>query len=78
MSSCSSKLLAERAPGVPCVSLGYDRVRFLAAVFPGDTVKIHCEVVGVDPARGRTTAKVEAVNQRGETVAVAEHILKFV
>lgn len=77
MSTGSTKLLEHHRPERPCVSLGYDRIRFLAPVFAGDTITVTYVVTEEDPARDRTLAAVEAVNQRGETVAVATHILKF-
>jgi acyl dehydratase len=60
------------------VSLGYDRIRFLAAVFIGDTIEVSYAIAEVDPARRRSRAKIEVVNQDGKTVAVGEHILKWV
>ena len=59
------------------VSAGYDRVRFLKPVLLGDTVTAHYIVDSVEKERGRSTAKVEVVNQRGETVAVGEHIMRW-
>ncbi len=59
------------------VSAGYDRVRFLKPVMLGDTVTVTYTVASVDKERGRSMAKVEAVNQRGELVAVAEHIMRW-
>ncbi len=59
------------------VSSGYDRIRFLKPVKLGDTVTVHYTVSHVDKARGRSIAKVEAVNQHNETVAVAEHIMRW-
>lgn len=60
------------------VSLGYDRVRFLAPVFLGDTVNVSYRVTKVEPARDRSYGEVSVVNQDGTLVAVAEHILKWV
>jgi len=60
------------------VSLGYDRIRFIKPVFIGDTVTVVYEIKATDPARGRATAAITVTNQHGETVAVAEHILKAV
>ena len=60
------------------VSLGYDRIRFLAPVFLGDTVTINYEIVGIDEQRRRSVADIRVVNQSGELVAVAQHILKWV
>jgi len=59
------------------VSAGYDKLRFLKPVLLGDTVTIVYTVAAVDRARGRSTAKVEAFNQHGELVAVAEHIMRW-
>lgn len=59
------------------VSAGYDRLRFLRPVRLGDTVTVDYTVATVDKARGRSVAKVEVRNQHGETVAVAEHIMRW-
>jgi acyl dehydratase len=59
------------------VSAGYDKLRFLKPVLLGDTVTIVYTVAVVDRARGRSVAKVEALNQHGELVAVAEHIMRW-
>jgi acyl dehydratase len=59
------------------VSAGYDKLRFLKPVLLGDTVTVVYTVSTVDRARGRSVAKVEAVNQKGELVAVAEHIMRW-
>jgi len=81
MSTTSSLIVAtipEMDSGEVPVSLGYDRVRFLKAALIGDTVTINYEVVEVDPERRRTAASVTALNQHGEEIAVARHILKWV
>lgn len=81
MSTTSSMIVADIAydsDGEVPVSLGYDRVRFLRAALIGDTVTVDYEVTGVDPQRSRTTASVSVTNQKGETLAVAQHILKWV
>lgn len=59
------------------VSSGYDKLRFLKPVLLGDTITARYEVIKVDKERGRSIAKVEVVNQNGETVAVAEHIMRW-
>lgn len=59
------------------VSLGYDRLRFVAPVFFGQIVTAHYTITGVDRERRRTTADVTIVNQEGATVAVAEHVMKW-
>ncbi len=60
------------------VSLGYDRVRFLKAVFFGDTITVTYALASVDEARMRSEANVSVRNQRGDLVAVATHIMKWV
>lgn len=77
MSTASTMLLEQANLGRPCVSLGYDRVRFLGPVFAGDTVTITYTVREEQRAAARTVADVVAVNQAGETVGVASHILKY-
>ena len=59
------------------VSSGYNKVRFLKPVFLGDTVTAHYTVKSVDKDGGRSLADVEVVNQHGDTVAVAEHIMRW-
>jgi acyl dehydratase len=80
--STGSTMMVERhgglAQGETPVSVGYDRIRFTAPVFLGDTVTVTYTVAEVDPTRRRTRSKIEVSNQAGEIVAVAEHILKWV
>jgi len=59
------------------VSSGYNKVRFLKPVLLGDTVTAHYRVTSVDKENGRSLADVEVVNQHGDTVAVAEHIMRW-
>lgn len=61
-------------------SYGYDRLRFIKPVFIGDTLTSRCTVKEKrdHPKRadhGVVVELVEAVNQRGETVLAAEHLL---
>jgi 3-hydroxybutyryl-CoA dehydratase len=60
------------------VSLGYDRVRFLAPVFIGDTVNVSYRVTKIEQERDRSYGEISVTNQDGMQVAVAEHILKWV
>lgn len=81
--STTSSLMVDQArdghgKGETPVSLGYDRVRFLGPVFFGDTITVNYRITAIDEVRRRSTAEIEVVNQRGETVAVATHILKWV
>lgn len=80
MSTASTRMieraLARGFDGTP-VSLGYDRIRFLAPVFFGDTVFVTYRLAEVDAARGRTRASIEVKNDRSTLVAVGEHWLKW-
>ena len=66
-----------RGNGDVPVSLGYDRVRFTAPVFFGDTVTAEYRIKSVDEAKRRSLADIVMVNQSGLTVAVAEHLMKW-
>jgi acyl dehydratase len=81
MSTTSTMLIAdtieEGADETP-VSLGYDRVRFVGPVFLNDTITVTYTIAEIDEERRRSRSNIEVVNQNGETVAVAQHILKWV
>ncbi|HEX2923112.1 MAG TPA: MaoC family dehydratase [Chloroflexota bacterium] len=76
MSTASTKIL-EGIP-FPCVSYGYDRVRFVRPVFIGDTITVVYEVTEKVPEKAQLLSKVTVTNQKGEVVSAAVHILKFV
>jgi 3-hydroxybutyryl-CoA dehydratase len=69
--------LRTRPEEVP-VSLGYDRVRFLAPVFFGDTITVEFRISAIDRERLRASADIRVVNQDGTLVAVATQVLKWV
>jgi 3-hydroxybutyryl-CoA dehydratase len=80
MSTTSSMMIArslEKGIKETPVSLGYDRIRFIKPVFIGDTISVVYTIVSIDPERSRSTARIEITNQRGEVVAVGDHILKW-
>lgn len=61
-------------------SYGYDRLRFIKPVFIGDTLTSRCTVKEKRehpkrPTHGVVVELVEALNQRGEVVLAAEHLL---
>ncbi|MGA2128709.1 MAG: dehydratase, partial [Xanthobacteraceae bacterium] len=60
------------------VSLGYDRVRFLKPVFIGDTVTLTYTIAEVDPVKRQALGDIEVINQNGELVSVARHVLRWV
>jgi len=64
-----------RLAAVDALSYGYDRVRFVRPVLFGDTVEVRYKVVERHPEKNQYVADVVAINQRGEVVAVAKHLL---
>ncbi|WP_458757181.1 MaoC family dehydratase [Afipia sp. TerB] len=64
--------------GLTAVSQGYDRVRFMNPVFFGDTVTVTYTIDKLDAENNRAFSKVEVKNQRGEMVAAATHVMKWV
>ena len=81
MSTTSTMMIArcaERDGDETPVSLGYDRIRFTAPVYINDTVNVTYTVAQIDEERRRALSDIEVVNQRGETVAVAQHVIKWV
>ena len=80
--SAASSLAVERGlkviEGMSPVSLGYDRVRFLKPVFIGDTITVVYNVTRTDTEARRSYADIAVTNQRGETVAAATHVMKWI
>jgi 3-hydroxybutyryl-CoA dehydratase len=76
MSQASSKIITD-LPGT-IVSYGYDRIRFPAPCFLGDTVTVTYEIVERDAAALKTFARVTCTTERGDVVAAGTHILKVV
>jgi 3-hydroxybutyryl-CoA dehydratase len=80
--STTSTLMIEQSGGVGAgetpVSLGYDRIRFLAPVFIGDTITVTYKIAEIDPARRRSRSEIEITNQDGTLVAVGQHLMKRV
>lgn len=81
MSTASSLIIDKHvAPGgdeTP-VSLGYDRIRFIGPVFIGDTIRVSYTIKRIEPEKRRSYGEIAVTNQSGATVAVGEHILKWV
>jgi 3-hydroxybutyryl-CoA dehydratase len=81
MSTCSTMMAQKAAQAgakrVP-LSLGFNRIRFVKPVFLGDTVNIEYVVVEIDLEKHRARAAITVLNQSQETVAVAEHLLKWI
>ena len=61
-------------------SYGYDRLRFVRPVFIGDTIRTRVTITAKEddpkrPEAGRVVERCEVVNQRGEVVLAADHII---
>jgi len=76
MSRASTEVCA-RLDGT-IVSYGFDKIRFPAAAFIGDTVTVTYEIVERDEASLKAFSRVTCTTQRGDVVAAATHILKVV
>ncbi len=82
MSTCSTLMIDKSNSTGPDrtetpVSLGYDKVRFLGPVFLGDTINLTYTIIEIDPVKRRSRSEIKVVNQRGELVGVANHILAW-
>jgi 3-hydroxybutyryl-CoA dehydratase len=75
MSTASTRFLESRS--LDGVSYGYDRIRFIAPVFFGDTVTVDYRISRVDAGESKSWAEIKVTKQDGKIVAVAEHILKY-
>jgi acyl dehydratase len=81
MSTCSTMMIDQckgTSLGETPVSLGYDKVRFLGAVFIGDTITLTYRITQIDPQKRQSLADIRVVNQSGDLVAVAVHVLRWV
>jgi 3-hydroxybutyryl-CoA dehydratase len=80
MSTASTLAIAHAREGASetPVSLGYDRIRFLAPVYFGDTITVDYTIAAIDEERRRSTGDIRITNQEGTLVAVGAHILKWV
>jgi acyl dehydratase len=73
MSAAAARLSLGRT-----VSVGYDRVRFTAPVYFGDTITTEYTLQSVDVERGRAQSEVRCTNQDGVLVATAVHLRAMV
>jgi 3-hydroxybutyryl-CoA dehydratase len=78
MSTVSGMICMEIGIHRPAVTYGFDRVRYIAPVYIGDTVTVQYEIVERDDEQGEIRSAVTVTNQDGAVVAAAKHILKLV
>jgi len=77
VSALISRRARDRGSRGTSVSLGYDRIRFLAPVFVGDTLTARYTVLEFDPATQRSRSKVEVLKANGELAVAGEHLMKW-
>ena len=81
MSTCSTMMIDKcggTASDETPVSLGYDRIRFLGPVFIGDTVTLTYTVAEIDAVKRQSVSDIKAINQNGDFVGVARHVMRWV
>ena len=77
VSALISRRARDRGSRGTSVSLGYDRIRFLAPVFVGDTLTASYTVLELDSATQRSRSKVEVLKANGELAVAGEHLMKW-
>ncbi len=76
--SSTSLGLAVQSTGQTCISVGYDKVRFLKPVVLGDTVTSIYTVASIDEDTGKVYGDVKCVNQNGDVMLAGTHVLKVI
>ncbi len=76
-SEMSKRIVERNCPFKP-LTLGYDRVRCLRPAFVGDTLTAIYTIESLDEDRKRSVGDCRIVNQHGDDVLVAKHIMKWV
>jgi 3-hydroxybutyryl-CoA dehydratase len=76
--SMISRRSVERGAKAVPVSLGYDKIRFIAPVFINDTITARYTIEEIDATEGRSRSKVEVVKSGGEVCLVGTHVMKWV
>ncbi len=80
MSACSTKMAEKAAQksqaGIP-LSLGFDRIRFLKAVYLGTTVHLEYEIKRLENAKRRAHAEITVRDDADDLVAIAHHIMQW-
>jgi 3-hydroxybutyryl-CoA dehydratase len=80
MSNCSTSIVSKCGALADThfpVSLGYDKVRFLAGVRIGDTITVTYRIQSADASKARTLAAVDVRRDDGVLCAVASHLMTW-
>ena len=73
-SSLISNVIGNELPGLGSIYLSQN-LKFVAPVFPGDTITARATVTSVRPDKPIVTLETVCVNQRGETVVTGEAVV---
>lgn len=76
-SAAMSALARDRGYTGTSVSLGFDKVRFLAPVFIGDTLSASYEIETVDIDKGRTRSTCAVANADRIQCVAATHVMRW-
>lgn len=72
-----SALARERGYTGASVSLGFDKVRFLAPVFIGDTLTASYEINAIDFEKGRTLSTCAITRSGADQCVAATHVMRW-
>lgn len=72
-----SALARERGYTGASVSLGFDKVRFLAPVFIGDTLTATYAIDTIDPDKGRSRSTCAVTRHDGVQCVAATHVMRW-
>lgn len=73
----SRRIMARGGSAKP-LSLGYEKIRFLKPVYPGETLTAIYRIEELHSEKARAVADCRIENEGGEAVCVAKHIMKWV
>lgn len=76
--SMISRRSVERGATAVPVSLGYDKIRFIAPVFINDTLTARYTVEEIDQEAGRSRSKIEVFKSANDLCLTGTHIMKWV
>ncbi len=75
-SEMSRRIVARGVRAKP-LSLGYDRIRFLKPVYPGDTLTAIYRIESLDADAMRAIGDCRVERDDGEPVCVGKHVMKW-
>jgi len=76
-SEMSRRIVARGVKAKP-LSLGYDKIRFLRPVYPGETLTAIYRIEGIDAEAMRAIGDCRVEAEDGTPVCVGKHVMKWV